>query len=63
MLASVCPIEQMPQILPQIQGRSPFLADQHGLEEPGRLDDLPGRFLDLAVLDRDLDVSVAFDPG
>ena len=57
-------MEQMPQILPLIQGAfSHFLPDQHRLKEPGRLDNLPAGLFELPVLDPDRDVAVAFDPG
>ena len=64
MLASVWPMEQMPQILPQIQGAfSHFLPTSIASKKRGVSTTSHVACFDLAVLDGDLDVAVAFHPG
>ena len=62
--ASVCPIEQMPQIRLRDPGDLGVVATtHHGLEEARGLRHLPLALLDHAVGDVDDDVAVALDAG
>ena len=64
MLARVWPMEQMPQILPLIQGAfSHFLPTSIASKNRGVSTTSHRASSSLPVLDPDLDVAVAFDPG